>query len=270
MTLLMAVSLDRLDLTYLQIERERLTIEVTQADAEFIAAEFLNEEASDPERVKSCLRHLAGFRRFMSAIGMTEPLKDYKPPSAPNGRPHPVEGGEATIDKMLEKADGHNEKEAVVAFSGYMAFRVSEGRKIKPEQLDFANWELIMIGKGGQVERYPIPRKARRPLFMAAMTAEQEGRDTIISASDRTVRGWWSELLGQALGREVKKDGTEGTHSGRHAVGTDTYDRTKDLLLTQRVLRQKDPRSAVVYIDIDQSVIRDALDNRGDNDQRSA
>jgi hypothetical protein len=131
---------------------------------------------------------------------------------------------------MMEYADGNCEKEAVVAFSGYMAFRVSEGRRIKHDQIDVLNWELVMIGKGGQVERFPIPKKARLPLFMAATTAEQEGREFIISASDRTVRGWWSELLSMALGRPTKKDGTEGTHAGRHSVGTDTYNNTKDLV----------------------------------------
>lgn len=269
MTHLMAEVLNRPNLTWLQIEREQLAIQISQEDAEFLAAEYLNEEAANPEKVKSCLRHLAGFRRCMTALGMKEPLKDYKPPSAPDGRPHPVEGGEETIDKMIEAADGDVQKEAAVAFSGYMAFRVSEGRKIRPEQIDYINWELIMIGKGGQVERFPIPRKARRPLFMARCSAEEEGRETIISASDRTVRGWWSQLLSAALGRPVKTDRTEGTHSGRHSVGTDTYNNTKDPLLTQRVLRQKDPRSMTVYVDIPQSALREALENRGDG-KRSA
>jgi integrase len=267
--LLMQVKLERLDLKWIEVERERLSIQVSQEEAEFIAAEFLNEEAADPERVKSCLRHLAGFRRFMASLGMVEPLKDYKQPSSPDGKPHPVEGGDATIDKMMEKADGHNEKEALVAFTGYMAFRISEARSIAPEQLDFVNWELIMIGKGGQVKRYPIPKKARRPLFMAAMTAENEGRSSIISAADRTARLWWSELLELALGRPTKTDGSEGSHSGRHTVGTRVYDKSKSLLLVQRVLRQRDIRSAAVYVDIKQSELRAALEGH-DEDQRSA
>lgn len=262
-TLLLRDILGRPDLTFLQIQRENLSAEVTQADAEFIAAVFLNEEAMDPTKFASCRRHLSGFKRWMISVGMDAPLKDYNLPAAPTARPHPVEGGEETIDEMIKRADNHNEKEAVVAFCGYMAFRISEARAVRPEQLDLESWELKMRGKGGQVERYPIPRKARRPLFMAAMTAQAEGRETIISAADRTVRLWWSQLLEEALQRPTRRDGSEGTHAGRHAVGTDTYNDSKDLLLTAKVLRQKDPRNTVMYVDVEQSAIRDALENRG-------
>lgn len=262
-TLILRAELDRPDLEFHDIQREGLSAEVSQAQAEFLAAEYLNREAMDPAKVASCRRHLAGFKRWMSFVGMDDPMKNYKQPTAPMARPHPVEGGEATIDKMLELADSHNEKEAIVAFCGYMAFRIGEARLIRPEQIDVKSWDLLMRGKGGQIERFPIPRKARRPLFMAMMTAQSEGRSTIISSADRTVRLWWGQLLEQALGRPVKTDGTEGTHAGRHAVGTDTYNDSKDLLLTAKVLRQKDPRNTVMYVDVKQSAIRDALENRG-------
>lgn len=255
--------LERPDLTFVKIQREGLSVTVTQEDAEYIAAEYLNEEAVDPEKARTCRRHLVGFRRWMELVGMENPLGNYKQPSAPDGKPHPVEGGEETIDRMIEKADGHNEKEAVVAFCGYMGFRVSEARGIRPEQVDVSTWELILVGKGGKTYRYPIPRKARRPLFMAVMTAKDESRPRIISVADRTARMWWSELLSEALGRPVKTDGTEGSHGGRHSVGTDTYNDSKDLLLTGKVLRQSDPRSTVVYVDIGQTAIRAALENRG-------
>jgi integrase len=104
---------------------------------------------------------------------------------------------------------------------------------------------------------------------MAAATAESEGRTEIISAADRTARLWWSELLELALGRPINKDGSEGSHSGRHTVGTRVYDKSKSLLLVQRVLRQRDIRSAAVYVDIKQDELRAALEGR-DGDQRSA
>lgn len=246
------------------IEREQLEVVLDGDELQAYAAEMINEERESPFiKTKTVLRHLSGVRRYLEALGIAAPLAKYKAPEAAEGVPHPLEGGEATIDRMVEAADGHSEKGAILALTGYMAFRISEARCIRHDQVNYEKRELLVRGKGDVWIEMPIPRKAFRLLFIACEDAKREGRETIISAADRTVRQWFTELAEEALGRPVLKDGTEGSHSARHAVGTDVYNDTKDLVLTQRTLRQRDPRTTVGYIGDKREEMRNALDNRG-------
>ena len=224
---------------------------------------MINEERNKPGvKTKTVLRHLAGVRRYLEALGIASPLASYKPPVAPLGRPHPLEGGAATIDKMVELADGNCSKGAMLALTGYMGFRISEARTVRVEHIDLETREVLVRGKGDVWDRVLIPRKALALLFMAHEEALHEGREFLIDGADRTVRAWFSTLAKEALGRPLDSSGKEGSHSARHAVGTDVYNSTKDLLLTSRVLRQHDPRTTVGYVKTDVQEMLNALNNR--------
>lgn len=251
------------NLTLRQIERECISIDVDEDEIQTLAAEMLNEERNNPDVESTTVqRHLAGVRRYLAAIGVSNPLANYKGPVPASPKAHPLEGGEATVDKMIEAADHDYQKCAMVALTGYMALRISESRTVRVAHVDLIKKQLKVRGKGDSWEWIPIARSAMPWLFLAVQEAKTEGRDTLISAADRTVRKWYSELASVALGRPVVTDGTEGSHASRHAVGTDVYRKSKDLLLTSRVLRQRDPKTATVYIQTGADEIRSALDNR--------
>lgn len=251
------------NLTLIDIERRNLSVELDEDEIQFLAAEMFNEERnSSSVKTKTTLRHLAGVRRYLAALGIANPLANYKPPVAAIGEAHPIEGGESTIDAMIEKADHHVSKCVMLALVGYMGFRISEARSVRPEHVIIPTRELLVRGKGDSWDKVPIPRKALKWLFMGRENAIVENRDFLIDGADRTVRQWYTDLAEEALGRPIAKNGEEGSHSARHSVGTDVYNDTKDLLLTGKVLRQRDPRSTVTYVGIDREKLRNALENR--------
>lgn len=229
-------------------ELDRAEIDLTHLDHN--AAVWLNRyrKVIAP---KTTQRRLTSMRNFGLAFGM-EVLKKYKPPTAIQGKPHPLPGGVSDLEKLFQVARVEEHK-YIIALTGLCGLRISEARMIGPQHFNFRYRKLRFIGKGGREREVPLTNRAWNILGVPAMEAAIEGKPQLISCSDKTARATITTLGKRAgISRPIS------SHDLRATFATEAYRRSKDIRAVQELLGHSSVTQTQLYIDVDFDTLLDA------------
>lgn len=152
-------------------------------------------------------------------------------PRTPRRLPDPLP--EADLDRMLAAARG-TLAEVWILLGAFAGLRLSEIANLEGSAI--RGTKLRLAGKGGRVDVIKMPPVLQRALSPWAGV---------------TGRLW--DITARALGRRLtalaKKLGIHRyrTHRLRHRYGSEVYRTTRDLLLTQRLMRHSSPATTAGY-----------------------
>lgn len=183
------------------------------------------------------VKYLDWLKAWGAFCGRPDLLDGVRRPRAPIGVPRPVAEGD--LSAVLSVCRGR--ERAWVLLGAFCGLRAHESAKVAVEDLEQVaggDWILRVLGKGGQLAVVPCPPVVVRELRAAAAGA-RSGR-LWPDATTRTVQG--------AVTRAARRAGVRCTsHQLRHRYGTVMYATSKDLLLTQQVMRHQSPATTAGY-----------------------
>ncbi|MDP9222278.1 MAG: tyrosine-type recombinase/integrase [Actinomycetota bacterium] len=177
-----------------------------------------------------------------------DPTARLAKPRRPKCVPRPV--SDAVIRQLLagppirnsvSKQESYNGKRVrlYVALAALAGLRVHEIAKVRGEDIDPAGW-LFVDGKGGQRCAIPLhPELAALARGLPEVDYWFPGRD-----SGHVSGAWVSACITRAL-RAVGSNAT--AHQLRHSFGTAVLRSSRDLRVTQELLRHASPASTAVY-----------------------
>ncbi|AEA27945.1 integrase family protein [Pseudonocardia dioxanivorans CB1190] len=132
-----------------------------------------------------------------------------------------------------------------LVLSAYMGLRAMEVAQIRNEDVADIDGRLVLsgIGKGGKAYRLPVPKGVdpilRKHLGVRSGPLWRTARGTPIRA----------DYLSHLVAQYFESIGMTYTlHWCRHFFGTTAYRQTRDLLLTQELMRHSSPSSTRLYI----------------------
>lgn len=187
---------------------------------------------------------LASF--FVWASNPLDPWISYNPmttlprPSTPRALPRPVTDGQ--LQKILtEAAEPYRTWALLAAYEGLRCCEIA--------QLDRADIDertvLIRRGKGGKpgvVPTHPQVWRAVRDLPPGPMASTEQGE---------TVSGQWVSIRCALYFRRKLHMPGVALHRMRHWFGTNAYRSTKDIRVTQELLRHSSPTTTAIYTLVD-------------------
>lgn len=207
-------------------------------DAADLTREHVLEWLGATERARwTRVKYLSWLGSWGAACGRPELCEGVRRPRPPAGVPRPV--SEADLSAMLQAAKGR--ERAWLLLGAFCGLRAHESAKVAIEDLERVaggdDWVLRVLGKGGQLAVVPCP-----PVVVQALREAAGGRSGRIwpRADSRTVQ--------YAVRRVAHRAGVRCTsHQLRHRYGTVFYSASKDLLVTQQVMRHKSPATTAGY-----------------------
>lgn len=191
---------------------------------------FLGSADYSRNTVLNYLRHLQAWAKF---VGIDDPTTDIRRPATPEFVPRPVT--EPQLSMLL--ANALPRMAAWIKLGAYCGLRASEAATVTGRQFhdqgDTAT--LFLRGKGSKNASIPVARHVMTSLepFMTP------GRlwDITPEYLSNQFREF-SHTLGMDLG----------FHQNRHRFGTIVYQQTKNILVTQRLLRHASPKQTTAYV----------------------
>lgn len=191
-----------------------------------------------PLAVRTRRAYLSHLRAWSAWLGDEDLTAGIRRPPTPRGVPRPVT--EAQLARLLIAArPGHRERAFLVlgAYAGCRAFETARVAAEDLEEVD-AGWALRIVGKGGQMGLVPVPDVVVDVL--APWRREVRRGRLWPRASGDSVRNTLRQL-GERAGVAFT------SHQLRHRYGTAFYAESKDLLLTQQVMRHASPATTAGY-----------------------
>lgn len=202
--------------------------------------------------LESRCTYFVAVRRFFAwaakrRLVEVDPAADIAGPKRKPGTPRPI--SEADLRLALMTAGPPVRVWMVLAaFCGLRAGEIARLRRehvredLQPPLLHVVN------GKGGRQRLIPLSRAV-----LAELSFYLSGRrGGLWRADGRTTR---PDLVTQKVGRHLQSLGIpHSCHSLRHRFATDTYRRSRDVLLTGRLLGHASPTTTAIYADHDQGL----------------
>src|ERR1017187_2513024 len=235
--------------------------------AEFVVAESRVRPAKGTQHLVSALRSLLGFAHVNGLIGVS--LAEAVPSVASwrlAGLPPFLEPGQAGA--LLASCDtgtvnGRRDL-AILTVLVRLGLRSGEVAGLALEDIDWRAGEIGIRGKGGRIEKLPLPADAGETL--AAYL--RDGRPP--AALDRSVfirvkaphRGLTSTGITQAVAAASKRAGlgTIYAHRLRHTAATGMLRAGASLAEVGQVLRHRHPDTTAIYANADLELKQRALD----------
>lgn len=161
-------------------------------------------------------------------------------PRSPRGVPRPVRW--SVIDQVLANPPSVRAY-VYVALAAYAGLRVHEIAKVRGEDADVESGWLFVEGKGGVLAAVPMhPVIANLAVGMPAA-------------------GWWfpgvdaghvhAHNVSLTVSKALHRHGSDGTaHRLRHSFGTEVLRSSRDLRVTQELLRHQSPATTAVYTQV--------------------
>jgi integrase len=185
------------------------------------------------------LKYISWLRAWGRWAGLPELVEGIRQPRAPRGVPRPV--SEQDLAALLGVCRPGTRRRAWVLLGAWCGLRAHESAKVAAEdleQLPDGSWLLRVTGKGQQLAVVPCP-----PVVMAELrpwiTRTGTGR-LWPAASSATVQ--------QAVRQAAARAGVACTsHQLRHRYGTACYSQSRDLLVTQQLMRHASPATTAGY-----------------------
>ncbi len=222
-----------------------------------------------PRRAQTMATALRSFLRFLFLHGHTDTdlslavpmVRQWRLSSVP--RHLPAQQVEQLLQACdLSSATGRR-NHAVLLLLARLGLRASEVLTLELEDLRWRQGEIVVHGKGGQVDRLPLPaevghalgrylrldrpRCASRRVFVCR-TAPHRGfghPSTVTSIVQRTLR------------RAGLTPPTRGAHLLRHSLATDLLRRGRSLAEIGQVLRHRCANTTEIYAKLDFTALRD-------------
>lgn len=190
---------------------------------------------------RTYLQHLA---RWADWIGRPELTAGIRRPPAPFAHPDPMP--EVDLQRLLRHLRSTPREYAWVVLGAYAGLRAAEVARFGSHQLGPEH--LRLTGKGARTDTLPIA-----PVLATALRpwAHVDGRYWTVCPD--TV----SHLIharAADIGIRLR------FHQLRHRFGTAVYRETRDLLLTQRLMRHRNPQTTAGYAAVGDDAARLAVD----------
>jgi hypothetical protein len=160
------------------------------------------------------------------------------PPAQPDPLPEP------DLMRLLDYLRELPRTTAWVLLGAYAGFRASETARISGR--DLRGDSVRILGKGGRVDVLPIPPILQRALAPYAGT----NGPLWPGITGRQVSAHVAYRAGKLQIRAFRY------HRLRHRYGTQTYRVTRDILVTQRLMRHQSPRTTAGYAAIGDDAAR--------------
>lgn len=223
-----------------------------------------NNEAvkMSPASVGARLASARAFYRSLRWAGVTEATpffdsRNPKDPTKPEAKRHPYTFNEVTRLLEATQTPAHKlvtpvslwQDRALLVLMAFSGLRVFEAVSVQWRDVNFAEGEISVKGKGGKLETVPLSPTVRAVLEQAPV--EKSG--LLFNFGTQRARQRIKRLCQQA---EVSY---KGCHSFRHFAGTDLLARTGRLDVVQKLLRHSDIKTSSIYAKMDKSVLKDAV-----------
>lgn len=179
------------------------------------------------------IKYVSWLGAWGAYAGMPGLVDGIRRPPIPLGVPRPV--SEADLSAMLTVARGRGR--AWILLGAYCGLRSHESAKVAAEDLETttSGHNLRVLGKGGHLAVVPCP-----PVVVAELRRwPGPGRlwPTATAGSVQTT----IRRVAQAAGVRCT------SHQLRHRYGTAAYSTSRDLLLTQQLMRHRSPATTAGY-----------------------
>ena len=233
-------------------------VSILADDFQSSAAEWLNErkKLDPPNTFGRRVTSIKSFSRWLSReLGVrVDDILEYKGPKPAKSIPHPLKEGMAGVFRALDACETDRER-AQVALEGLCGARVEEARTVELKHIDWEDMIVMLGGKHGHYRKVPISKVAARYILPAYIAALSSGERYVTGYPDRTAR----DLI-KRVSRRAGLAGDPASHDYRATFGSDVYRRTNDLRLVQELLGHEDPKTTQVYVDIEMTSMRQAVD----------
>lgn len=184
---------------------------------------------------------LAAARSYGGFSGVT--LGEYRAPSLPPARPHPLPGGIADVRRMLAAEEGTGQH--AVALGGLAGLRVDESVNImrKHYKISRSRRVLEVHGKGGKIRFIPV--SAELDEYVSLMP--DVGR--LVPLSNSGARAAVTRIAKKA-GVVAHDGGDVSSHDLRATFATEVYNKTGNVRLVQELLGHASIQTTQIYIGI--------------------
>lgn len=211
-----------------------------------LARGWLDAARSEGKAPRTLSRRAASIRAYAQWTGQ-QVLADYRLPSVPAGRPHPLSGGMSDVAAMIDACDTSDDV-AMVALCSFAGLRISEARSMTPATV--VDNALVVLGKGYKRRRVPVSSA----LVAILGNLDREPGEPFIRMADSTARRRWRQIAEKA-----QISGRSSTHDGRATLATDLLGRTGNLRLAQEILGHASVSTTQIYTGVTEQQMREAL-----------
>lgn len=209
---------------------------------------------------RTMMRKVTSLRSYMKWLGITNPLVNFKLPTAAQPEPHPLPGGLQDLERMIT-ASFHPDDVILIALCGLVGMRISEALSVKSDDFDMPSRTVLIYGKGERYRKVPLSPRAYSLLIGRVAERFLDGGGTLLACSDRAARKAIT-----ALGRRAGIVRPVASHDLRATFATMAYARSKDIVSVSRLLGHADTRTTQMYIGTDRERLRDAASFAEDDD----
>lgn len=202
---------------------------------------------------KTTCRRLTSLRSFAKWAGWGNVLGDYSPPIPAKGQAHPLPEGLDGIERLLAVASNEKQR-ALLALCGYIGLRVAEALEVRPSHFNLTEMTLTVRGKGDKTRILPVSTKAWEVLARSVVM-HAPADDRLVHLKDRFARRTITDLGVRAgLKRPIS------SHDLRSTFGTEVYDKTKDLRVTQELMGHASSQTTELYTQVTIGKMRTAVE----------
>lgn len=195
-------------------------------------AKWINEQRKGDKCGASSIRlRLSAGRAFFGWRTMDlGPLGEYKAPPLPPPDPTPLPGGMDDVRRMIDAAQNDTER-LLIGLGGFAGLRVSESTGLTWSNVDFANGELLVTGKGDKFRRIPMNRDLRK-LLIASKKVPGRNLTLAVGLTQSAAR---ARIIRIGVDARIAMP-VVNSHDLRATFATVLYERTKDLLMVSKLL----------------------------------
>lgn len=215
----------------------RRYLEWTEVSAQKVTADTYATWINEQRKGNKCgassirLRLSAGRAFFGWRVMDLGPLGEYKAPPLPPPDPTPLPGGMDDVRRMIDAAQNDTER-LLIGLGGFAGLRVSESTGLKWSNVDFANGELLVTGKGDKFRRIPMNRDLRKLLVASKKGAAWRSSDLAVGLTQSAGR---ARIIRIGVDARIAMP-VVNSHDLRATFATVLYERTKDLLMVSKLL----------------------------------
>lgn len=226
-----------------QLETEGISEEdYEECGMNWLTATRRRDTRPDGVVAKTTVRRLTSLKQFALFAGWQDAsFAEYAAPTPLPAKPHPIPEGVNGVKRMIFYARSPQEV-ALVTLCGLLGLRVGEARGTRPEYFDTTSRVLIVHGKGDKVREVPVGSFAWDQLKLPIVEASYRSTP-VCPFEDRAARG-----LITRLGRVAGISNSVASHDLRATFATEVYDKTRDIVLVQRLLGHSSSKQTELYI----------------------
>lgn len=192
--------------------------------------------------------------RSLATWAQAQPvLVNYKSPSPPPSKAHPIPGLLESLLLLLSLVKSCHE-EALIGLCGLAGLRVSEARSVRPSHIDMQTMILTVYGKGEKIRYVPVSARAWSAI-MTAVLACWDTDDRLCPFSDRTARSTVTRL-----GKAAKLIREISSHDLRATFATIIQSETQDIRVIQELLGHASITTTQIYTDVAIDAMRKAVE----------